>query len=295
MLRLIAVVLTKEVAPTMTMRTILVPVESHPLMRATLETTLNFARRFNSHIEGVPLRAVAADLYFTGAFGGLPVVREPEEGAASANEQRQLFESFMQSNGVPRGDLRSPELSFGWRHGEWIDDGFVGSYARVFDLTVFARPSETGGARLSTLEAALFEGGRPILIAPPVPKAVIGENIVIAWNRSTETARVVALGMGLLERAKRVVVLTIEGGTVSGPTGEELTARLKANGIAAEEVTVAANKQSTGEAILAQATALGCDLLFKGAYTQSRLRQMIFGGATSHILAATELPVLMAH
>ncbi|MBT3932045.1 MAG: universal stress protein, partial [Rhodospirillaceae bacterium] len=37
------------------------------------------------------------------------------------------------------------------------------------------------------------------------------------------------------------------------------------------------------------------DLLIKGGYTQSRLRQMIFGGATSQILANAEIPVLMAH
>jgi nucleotide-binding universal stress UspA family protein len=43
------------------------------------------------------------------------------------------------------------------------------------------------------------------------------------------------------------------------------------------------------------AVALGCDLLVKGAYTQSRLRQFIFGGATSHILFNTTIPVLMAH
>lgn len=53
--------------------------------------------------------------------------------------------------------------------------------------------------------------------------------------------------------------------------------------------------QSTGEAILATAASQGCDLLIKGAYTQSRLRQMIFGGATRHILANATLPVLMAH
>ena len=46
---------------------------------------------------------------------------------------------------------------------------------------------------------------------------------------------------------------------------------------------------------MAQAAARQCDLLIKGAYTQSRLRQMIFGGATRHILAHASLPVLMAH
>ena len=52
---------------------------------------------------------------------------------------------------------------------------------------------------------------------------------------------------------------------------------------------------NTGLAILDEADKLGCDLLFKGAYTQSRIRQMILGGATSQILASTALPVFMAN
>jgi nucleotide-binding universal stress UspA family protein len=50
-----------------------------------------------------------------------------------------------------------------------------------------------------------------------------------------------------------------------------------------------------GEVILAYAIELGCDLLIKSAYTQSRFRQMIFGGTTRYILSNAELPVLMAH
>jgi nucleotide-binding universal stress UspA family protein len=53
--------------------------------------------------------------------------------------------------------------------------------------------------------------------------------------------------------------------------------------------------RSTGEAILAAAQSLGCNLLIKGAYTQSRLRQMIFGGATQHIMANATMPVLLAN
>jgi nucleotide-binding universal stress UspA family protein len=47
--------------------------------------------------------------------------------------------------------------------------------------------------------------------------------------------------------------------------------------------------------ILMQAEAIGCDLVVKGAYTQSRLRQMIFGGTTQHIITRATLPVLLAH
>ena len=57
----------------------------------------------------------------------------------------------------------------------------------------------------------------------------------------------------------------------------------------------ASENGAPGEVILDQASRLGCDLLVKCAYTQSRLRQMIFGGATRHILANATLPVFMAH
>ena len=53
--------------------------------------------------------------------------------------------------------------------------------------------------------------------------------------------------------------------------------------------------RTIGETILAQAEELGADLLVKGAYTHTRLRQMIFGGATRHILSESTIPVLFAH
>src|SRR5262249_18548010 len=102
--------------------------------------------------------------------------------------------------------------------------------------------------------------------------------------------------MPVLRRATRVVVLTVKGGSgVPGPTGEQLCRYLQFNGVPAKSLTVSLEGRLTGEVILAHAKALGCDLLIKGAYTQSRLRQIIFGGTTRYILSHTELPVLMAH
>jgi nucleotide-binding universal stress UspA family protein len=82
---------------------------------------------------------------------------------------------------------------------------------------------------------------------------------------------------------------------VPGPTGEQLARYLQRNGVPSEPITVTSEGRSTGEVILAKAASLECDLLIKGAYTQSRLRQMIFGGATRHILVNASLPVLMMH
>jgi nucleotide-binding universal stress UspA family protein len=133
-----------------------------------------------------------------------------------------------------------------------------------------------------------------MLMAPPTPpKGPIGQTVLIHWNASTETARVILDAMPILRKAKRVAFIAIEGHISPGPSIKDAVAHLEVNGIAATDKTVPNTKP--GEAILAEAAAIGADLLIKGAYTQSRLRQMIFGGATSHILASAELPVLLAH
>ena len=120
--------------------------------------------------------------------------------------------------------------------------------------------------------------------------------MLIAWNGSTEQTRAIAFAMPLLQQAERVKVLTIPGGAgVPGPSGEQLTRSLQRNGIPATPLTVELDGRSTGETILATAASHDCDLLIKGAYTQSRLRELIFGGATRHILANATLPVFMAH
>ena len=147
---------------------------------------------------------------------------------------------------------------------------------------------------MATAEAALFDSGRPILLAPPTAPGTLGETVVIAWNQSMETARATALSMPVLKKAKKVIVLTIPEHKVEGPTGEQMAHNLRANGVLAEAVERSAKVRGHGEAIIEGATALGADLLVKGAYTQSRLRQMIFGGATSYILAKANLPVFMS-
>ena len=278
------------------MKTILVPTEKSDLMSATLETALLFARRFEGYVEGFALRAaisdfVAADLIVADAWA----VAETRD-AELAKEARTLFETFMRDRGVPFGNNGGGGLACGWTEADAARDAFVGSYGRVFDIIVFGRPgSYPAGASMAAVEAALFESGRPILIAPPVAPKTLGDNIVVAWNRSTETARCVAFAMPLLQRANKVTVVTVTGGMVPGPEGAELARHLRINGIAADEMTVDPGNRSPGEMFLAKAQELGCDLLIKGAYTQSRLRQMIFGGATSHILAKTNMPVFMAH
>jgi nucleotide-binding universal stress UspA family protein len=276
------------------MKNILTPVEQHSALDSVLQTALLFARRFDSYIEGVPLGPDLPDLV---AFD-MPVswsVADQNTWREMAEDGRQRFCDFMKDAGVADHDGKPEGLSWGWAGETALGDSHVSSYARIFDLTVLGRPgAERGDARMASAEAVLFDSGRPILLAPPKAPEKLGETVIIAWNQSTETTRATALAMPVLKQAKKVIVLTIPERKVEGPTGERLAHNLRANGVPAEAVDRSGKGKSHGEAILEHAAALGGDLLVKGAYTQSRLRQMIFGGATSHILAKARMPVFMS-
>ena len=279
----------------MPMKTVFVPLDDPEVSRPIIETSLLFAQRFGSYVEGAATLPVL-DNYIVGEMVPLWPPQQRSMGDI-AREAYELFNSTMSRHNIPVRE-RSPNsgVSQGWHEPALLGDGAVASHARIFDVTVVGRPvSGASGPRLSLLETIVFESGRPILIAPPDTPTRIGENIVIAWNCSTETARTTAMAMPLLHMAKRVTVLTVEEGTVPGPSGHELARMLRINGIDAEPVTISAKSKTAGEAVLDFADGLDSDLLIKGAYTQSRLRQMIFGGVTSHILAAAKLPVFMTH
>ena len=276
------------------MKTILIPTEDHDAMPAVLEAARLMARTFDSYMEGFAVRPSAGTYVTVDPVSSL-AISDAYDGDAPRQAQ-EMFESFMRTHAVPRAAPEPAAYSYGWPRTDAAEDIFIGSYGRTFDLIVLGRPGRAPqDARMPPLEAALFDSGRPVLIAPPAVPKTIGRNILVAWNGSTEQARTNAFALEVLRLAEQVTVLTVEGGTEAGPSGEEATRHLRRNGIKATALTVKPGSRARGEIILDHATSLGCDLLVKSAYTQSRLRQMIFGGATRHILAHATLPVLMAH
>ncbi len=271
------------------MKTLLVPIEDHNQTASMLATAELFARKLGSSVDGVALRliqfqAVGAEPIVAVTFP--PVGGDDDDTAARA---RRRFDQHVASVGPDAPRMR-------WRGGDAIEDTGLGMLGRVYDLTVVGRPTNAGpGSRMTTLESALFESGRPILIAPLEPPKTIATRVVIAWNRSTEAAQTMTAVLPVLHLAETVTIITVETATVPGPSGDELRDYLEAHGITATAKTVPNGPGGAGATILDHAGQLGCDLLVKSAYTQSRLRQMIFGGATSHILSNATLPVFMAN
>lgn len=276
------------------MKTILIPTEDHDAMPAVLEAARLVARAFDSYMEGFAVRPAAATYLTVDPVSSLAISGAYEGDAAQ--QAQALFESFMQAHGVPRATQEQASYSYAWPRTEPADDLFIGSHGRTFDLIALGRPGRAPeNPRMPPLESALFDSGRPVLIVPARVPQSIGRNILVSWNSSTEQARTNAFALPLLRQAEKVTVLTVEDGSIPGPPGEEAALHLRRHGIKAIALNVKAGTRARGEVILDYAATLGCDLLVKSAYTQSRLRQMIFGGATRHILTSATLPVFMAH
>jgi nucleotide-binding universal stress UspA family protein len=286
------------------MKTLLLHLEEHDSVPAMLETALLVARRFGSHVEGLHIRHGAPRLVPMGPEGaGLAttdLVESVERVERTIGEHlRQQFEGFARAHDLPLVDempmTETPTAAF--RELLAAGDEDLASRGRAFDLLVLGRPVQAAaGPRISALEAALFESGRPLLVVPPEKPATIGDRVLIHWNGSTETAITIAHGMPFLAGARDIMVLGVEEGMVAGPTVRDIATTLMRHGFPARSKHLSCGSRTgVGTLILGECREMGADLLLKGAYTQSRFRQMIFGGATSHIFAHAHLPVLTAH
>ena len=141
----------------------------------------------------------------------------------------------MNAKGVPLDPVpvghNGPSAS--WREEDGRQNAVVGMIGRVFDLIVVEQPEKLASIAEATLEDALFESGRPVLMVPTRSLPTLGEVVAIAWNGSTETAVTVAMGMPFLKKARKVVVVTVgpQHMPEPGPEGEELARTLERHGM----------------------------------------------------------------
>ena len=132
--------------------------------------------------------------------------------------------------------------------------------------------------------------GVPVLALPAGVSGEVGRTVMVAWNGSCEATRAAPEALPLL-RASRRVVLCCVGGEAAASL-EPAAARLTRHGVAVEPHRVDESDGDAGAVLLTQAGSQAADLLVMGAYGHTRLREMVFGGATRHVLREATLPVL---
>jgi nucleotide-binding universal stress UspA family protein len=169
-------------------------------------------------------------------------------------------------------------------------------YARLRDLTIMPVPESYDQWYAEDL---IFETGRPTLILPatPRPRPFQLDTVGVAWDFSRTAARAVSDALPLLEKAKRVRVVTVtnEKTLDSKHSAEELAKNLARHGIDVVLDRVDAEGKPIGEVLEAYVLSHGIDVLVMGAYGHSRWREFVLGGATKSLLSRPPVPILFSH
>jgi nucleotide-binding universal stress UspA family protein len=286
--------------------TILVPVVGDGSDSRVFSTAFSTARLFDAHLEFLlvrtdPLAVIAAAA--SGDVGGALSIPDlladlqkvDQERAARA---RRSFETFCTRQGItlaedpPGGD----GVSAAWHEQKGDEAEIVARQLRFHDLLVSCPSGEKDGPAPQTIETALMEGGRPILLAAGEQPASLVETVVIAWKDGPEAARAVTAAMPFLAAASKLVVVTIGETDDDRSSSVEGVARLLHwHRFKVEVRRVAPDQEPAPLRLMKEARKANADLIVMGGYGHSRLREMIFGGMTRHMLQAAELPVLMFH
>ena len=170
---------------------------------------------------------------------------------------------------------------------------------RCSDVIVLGRPgADPENVAPATVEAAIYECARPVMIAPPTAGAGAFANVIVAWNGSFQAARAVEYSLPFLAKATQVTILVV------GSTPEDVGASYLARNLGRQGIKTvvdaidpgAVSGRARGRALLDYTHGKGSDLLVMGAYGRGQVLSFLgMGGATGKVISSCRVPLLLAH
>ena len=170
---------------------------------------------------------------------------------------------------------------------------------RCSDILVLGRPgADPENVAPATVEAALYESARAVMIAPPDAGAGGFNSVVLAWNGSFQAARALEYALPFLTKATSVTILVV--GSKPDDVGASYLARnLGRHGIGTTIDAIdpgAVSGRARGRALLGYTHDKKADLLVMGAYGRGQVLSFLgLGGATGKVISSCRVPLLMAH
>ncbi|MEQ9445418.1 MAG: universal stress protein [Rhodospirillaceae bacterium] len=207
-----------------------------------------------------------------------------------------VFEAAREKHGIPLTATPTAEAATCYWHAHDGDVDVVARLGRLADVIVIACPGERSSyADLRTLEQAVFDAKRPVIMVPHGATIDPKSPVLVAWNGSAEAARALINAVPLMVKSSKVRVVQI-GDLDPGMTAlTEADAYLKLHGITATTKTIDKGKQSVSDILAREAGEIEAGCVVMGAYTHNPWREMVLGGVTKHMIKNASLPVLFAH
>ncbi|MDN2581593.1 universal stress protein [Aquibium sp. ELW1220] len=273
----------------MTYKTIVAVLQDEAGAPAMLDAAVALASRFGAQLVGVHAEPLPMPIASPMGFPDATLIGASED-INRAREKRlgELFASRM-----ARADL-----SCEWRTlRSFSGDSALSALesARCGDIVLAGHGGGEGGS--PDIDTLIQGAGRPVLLLPkerPVRAEV--RRAVVAWNGSREAARAAFDALPFLMETEETTLLTIDpiaGEGVPLP-GSEIAAALTRHGVKVTIEAVSSGDWSRAQVMERTVRAKNADLLVLGAFSHSRLREMIFGGTTRSIIENPPCLTLMA-
>lgn len=287
----------------MQFKSILAPIGGTDSDIASLTLAARIAHRFAAHVDVFHAKADPRETMPYLGEGASPalidqvMVSAERDSDTRATRARANFEAWQAQSGLSLapspGVVEQPSCALRLEAG--AEDKWIARLGRLADMTIVAEPGEGGSvAAMLAFEAALLDTGRPVMMAPIGYKTNDSGSVVVAWNGSAESSRAVQAGLPFLQQAKSVHVVAVEE-SANTPDADAVVRYLAWHRIGAKVRLASGKGRPAAQAIVAECEAVDAALLVMGGYTHNRLRQMIFGGVTAHVIRHATIPVLMAH
>ena len=269
----------------MAYRTILVELAHDSGLEARLQVALILAKRYYAVLIGMhvmPPPFILTPYAEAAAFMG-PDLIERERAAIRKIRDRvhAVFQNFC-----------GKEANVLWREAEGSRDDLLAEAAYTADLVLASRAKAGSNDAPDVLDQLVTIAGVPVLALPAELSVKFGQTILVGWNNSREAGRAVRDALPFLHTAKRVILCAVGAEARKGI--EAAGAMLERHGLSVRLLQVDEPDARAGEVLLAQAGAHDADLLVMGAYGHARLRELVLGGATRHVLREAALPVLFS-
>jgi nucleotide-binding universal stress UspA family protein len=264
-----------------------------PTPASVAKDAVSIAAAFDAHLAAVACE-VHVDVpghFLSGSIANIPglIAGETERSRKSAKDMLAAFEAAADKAGILHETHLEKCPTFA------VPDLLV-EYARLRDLTIVPVPESYDQWYA---EAVIFGSGRPTLILPEAPRPRPFElgTVAIAWDFSRAAARAVSDALPMVEKAKKVRIVTItnEKKLDTKHSAEELAKNLARHSIDVVLDEVDAKSRRIGEALEAYIVSHQVDVLVMGAYGHARWREFILGGATKSLLSKPPLPILFSH
>lgn len=274
----------------MAFKDILVHVDNTPHSRVRLALASKLAQGQDAHVIALNVRThPVLPQFIVSQYGSqIDNVRDSFNEEA-AREARAAFDAIQPAHGVTTE----------WRDvdGSLVDS--VSLHARYADITIIGQTESDEGER-PLPDSLILDVGRPVLVVPFAGKFdTIGERVIVAWNGSREATRAVHDALPLLKRSSRTHVIAVNptGGMAGHGAipGADICLHLSRHGVNAVCEHIKSEDLNVGQMLLSRAADEDADLIVMGAYGRSRLRELVLGGATRHLLRHMTVPVLLSH